>query len=63
VIAMDTLQHLRLSRLSPPTSLSLHGMEKVALRCSASLRHLDIDLNGKGILVCFCYETLISLLD
>ncbi|KAJ7917918.1 hypothetical protein B0H13DRAFT_1869831 [Mycena leptocephala] len=50
VLELPPKMHLRLSRLSPPASLSLHGLEKVALRCSASLHHLDIDLHGMGIL-------------
>ncbi|KAJ7495691.1 hypothetical protein B0H11DRAFT_2002137 [Mycena galericulata] len=44
IVSMDTLQHLRVSRSSPPTNFSLHGLESVALRCSPSLQHLDIDL-------------------
>jgi hypothetical protein len=43
---VDTLQHLRVARFSPPINLSLHGLENVALRCSETLQHLDIDLKG-----------------
>jgi hypothetical protein len=50
IVSMDTLQHLRVSRSSPPTNFSLHGLESVALRCSPSLQHLDIDLKGMCIL-------------
>ncbi|KAJ7800852.1 hypothetical protein B0H14DRAFT_3784594 [Mycena olivaceomarginata] len=32
IVSMDTLQHLRVSRSSPPTNFSLHGLESVALR-------------------------------
>ncbi|KAJ6595348.1 hypothetical protein B0H10DRAFT_2060828, partial [Mycena sp. CBHHK59/15] len=45
ITSIDTLQHLRLSQLSPPPSLSLHIVESVVLRCSESLQHLDIDLH------------------
>ncbi|KAJ7934455.1 hypothetical protein B0H13DRAFT_2305553 [Mycena leptocephala] len=45
---VDTLQHLRVARFSPPINFSLHGLENVALRCSETLQHLDIDLNDES---------------
>ncbi|KAJ7917946.1 hypothetical protein B0H13DRAFT_2321880 [Mycena leptocephala] len=40
--------HLRVARFSPPINFSLHGLENVALRCSETLQHLDIDLNDES---------------
>ena len=43
---LDSLQHLRVARFPPLINLSLHGLENVALQCSKTLQHLDIDLQG-----------------
>ncbi|KAJ7860195.1 hypothetical protein B0H13DRAFT_1851368 [Mycena leptocephala] len=45
---VGTLQHLRVARFSPPINLSIHGLENVALQCSETLQHLDIDLKDES---------------